>query len=136
MELKPDNRRVLMSEALKGQVPGLEEDEDPFQHVAGRAVYAVIDRRIGNQQLPFGGMLRSVLFGLEPEVEVLVELPEALATVKAESMQIVGVELHHGEETTIPIPGPFIVKAARIDNIDVVQQSCALSLQLQRVKKA
>lgn len=133
MELKPNMSHVLMSETLKGQLPGLDGD-DPLVQFAGQAVYVIIDRRIGGQPLPLSGVLSSILFGAEPEVEVHVELSEALVTVKADNVQIVAIELHHGEETTVPVPGPFTVKAARIDDIDVATQSCILALQLQRVK--
>lgn len=134
MKLKPDTSHILMSETLKDQLPEGEVD-DPLAQFSGTAVYVVADRCIGGQRAPLTGLLRSVLFGAEPEIKIMVELSEALATVNAENMQILGIELQHGQETTIPIPGPFVVKAACIDNIDVVQQSCILSLQLLRVKK-
>jgi len=136
MELKPDATRILASESLRERLPDIEDGGDPFDQIAGQAVYVVIDRRIANQKKPLSGVLRSVLFGSEPELEVMVELSEALATVKAEQLEFFGIELHHGEEMTVPMPGPWTIKAARIDDIDVVRQSCILGVQLTRVKKA
>lgn len=133
MELKPDPSRILMSDALKGQLPELESEIADQLH--GQYVHVVADRRIGGQQLPLAGLLRTVLFDTHPEIEFKVELSEALATVKANDLSFEGFELQHGEETTLNIPGPFAVKAARLQEIDPTTQTCVLALQLHRVKK-
>lgn len=134
MELKADPSRVLMSDMLKGQVPDL--DSEVFDNLAGGGIYVVIDRRVAGQQLPLSGVLRSVLFDEVPELEMRVELAEALAVVQANELSFEGVELQHGEKTTVQMPGPFKIKAARIQEIDVPNQLCVLALQLHRVKKA
>ena len=136
MNIRPETARVLMSEALKGHLPEPDEDGDydQFSAMAGNAVYVVIDRRLSGQSTPLSGLLRSVLFDAEPELEVMIELSEALAVVKAENMSIEGFELHHGNDTTVTVPGPFTLKAAMIQDIDVMQQSCIIALQLQRKK--
>lgn len=123
-----------MSETLRGQLPELESDIAEQMH--GNYVHVVADRRIGGQQVPLAGLLRTVLFDTQPEIEFKVELSEALATVQANDLVFEGFELQHGEETSLPMPGPFKVKAARIQEIDPVTQTCVLALQLQRVKKA
>ena len=139
--INADVTRVLMSEALRSRfnVDDVAEDvvdpaDDSFKAISDSAVYVIIDRRLAGQQAPVSGVLRSVLFDVEPEVELLMELTEAFAMVRAESMTIGGFELHHGEESTVKVPGPFTVKAARIQEIDVLQQSCVMALQLQRKK--
>lgn len=134
MEVKPDKSRVLMSDTLKGVLPDL--DGDNLSQLVGEGIYVVADRRVGGQQLPLAGVLRSVLFDVNPEVEMRIELAEALAVVQAQDLVFGGFELHHGEKTTVQLPGPFTVKAARIEEIDVPAQLCILLLQLQRVKKA
>lgn len=133
MELKADPSKILMSETLKGQLPDL--GDEVFDNLANGGIYVVMDRRVAKQQQPLAGVLRSVLFDVVPEVEMRVELAEALAVVQAQDLVIEGVELQHGEETTVKMPGPFTVKAARIQEIDVPAQLCVLALQLQRVKK-
>lgn len=134
MELKANPSKILMSESLRGQIPDVEDGGDPIDQLSGQAVFAIVDRRIGGQAFPVSGLLRSVLFDSEPELEISIELHEALATVKAQSVLIGGFELHHGE-TTVEVPGPFEIKAARIQEIDVPRQLCVIAMQLQRVKK-
>ena len=133
-EVRADPSRILMSDALRGQLPELESEM--AEHMQGQYVHVVADRRIGGQQLPLAGLLRTVLFDTSPEIEFKVELAEALATVKANDLSFGSFELQHGEETTLQMPGPFTVKAARIQEIDPMTQTCVLALQLQRVKKA
>lgn len=133
MELKADPSKILMSETLKGQLPELESEM--AEQMQGQYVHVVADRRIAGQSLPLAGLLRTVLFDASPEIEFKVELSEALATVKAEKLTFESFELEHGEET-LQMPGPFTVKAARIQEIDAATQTCVLALQLQRVKKA
>lgn len=135
MELKTNNSRVLMSDALRDQLPEGDDSQSPFDELQNNAVYVVIDRRVGGLKKPITGVLSSVLFGVEPEIEVMVSLESALETVQAERLEILGIELQHGENVTVPMPGPFNVKVARIDKIDVIQQSCILGMQLQRVPK-
>lgn len=134
MDIKPDTSRVLMSETLKKVLPDL--DGDNLSQLVGEGIYVVADRRVGGQQIPLAGVLRSVLFDTSPEIEMRIELSEALAVVQSEGLTFEGFELHHGEKTTVQLPGPFTVKAARIEEIDVPAQLCVLLLQLQRVKKA
>lgn len=133
-EARADTARILMSEALRGQLPELESEM--AEQLRGQYVHVLAARRVGGQQLPLVGLLRTVLFDTHPEIEFKVELSEALATVKANDLSFDGFELQHGEETTLDIPGPFTVKAARIQEIDPATQTCVLALQLQRVKKA
>lgn len=131
MELKPNVSRILMSDILKDQVPELESDA--VDELQKQYVHVIADRRIGGQQVPIAGLLVAVLFDITPELEFRVELGEALATVKAEQLSIHSFELQHGD-VTVPVPGPFMVKAARIQDVDVFNQTCVLSLQLQRAK--
>jgi hypothetical protein len=131
-EVRADATRILMSDALKGQLPELESEI--VEHMQSQYVHVIADRRIGTQRLPLVGLLQTVLFDAQPEIEFKVELTEALATVKAVDLKFNGFQLQHGEGSTIDMPGPFNVKAARIQEIDAINQTCVLSLQLQRVK--
>jgi hypothetical protein len=133
MELKPDPSCILMSDALKGRLPELESEM--VDQLQGQYVHVIADRHIGTQHLPLTGLLRTVLFDVHPEIEFKVELAEALATVRANELRFEKFELQHGEETTLEMPGPFTVKAARIQEIDPLTQTCVLALQLQRAKK-
>lgn len=131
MEIKANTSRILMSDTLKEQLPELESDA--AEELQDRYVHVVADRRINKQQHPLAGLLVSVLFDVTPEIEIRVELSEALKTVKAEQLLFNSFELQHGDET-VQVPGPFKVKAARIEDIDVMNQTSVLSLQLQRVQ--
>lgn len=132
--IQADTSRILMSDALQGQLADL--TDEAYDSLAGAGVYVIVDRRVGGQQLPLAGVLRSVLFDVTPELEMRVQLEEALAVVQATDLTIGEVELQHGEKTTVKMPGPFTIKAARIEDIDVPGQLCVLLLQLHRVKKA
>lgn len=123
-----------MSEALRGALPDLDEgvDVDPL---VGEGVYVIADRSTGGgtSNVPLTGVLRSILFDTCPEVEMRIELAEAFAVVQAHDLVFRGFELHHGQ-ATVRLPGPFTVKAARIEEIDVQAQLCVLLLHLQRKK--
>lgn len=130
MEMKADPSHVLMSDVLKGQVPELEGEApaDPFR---GKHVVVVAEKIVAGKREGMVGILRGILFDKDPEIDFRVDLVEALNIVEANQLAFGGFELHH-EERVIRIPGPFIVKAARIDDISVPDQLCTLSLGLLR----
>ncbi len=130
MELKANPSKILMSDALKGQLPDFEDEK--VARMSEQYVHVIIDRWVADKPVPLVGLLRSVLFDTEPELDVKVDLIEALEVVKSTDLMIKGFELQHGADTTISVPGPFSVKAARIDNIDAMTSTCILMLQLQR----
>lgn len=132
MEVKADTSRVLMSDVLKGQLP--EHESNIVDQLEAQYIHVVADRYISNQSKPLVGLLRTVLFDTSPEIEIKIEISEALATVKAEQLVFNGFELQHGDET-LQMPGPFNVKAARIQEIDPATQTCVLALHLGRVNK-
>lgn len=129
----PNNERVLMSEQLKGQVP--EFDDERLDEIAGSFVHVIADRRFKGEPDPLVGMLKTILFNVEPELEFTVELAEAIRSVSTDGLTFGGFELHHGETDT-KIPGPFSVVSARIQDIDPARQTCVLALHLKRVPKA
>lgn len=130
MELKVNTSKILMSDVLKDKLP--EHESDAVDELQEKYVHVVADRYISGKQSPMAGLLVAVLFDTIREVEMRVELAEALLTVKADAVMFAGFELQHGD-LTVPIPGPFLVKAARIQDIDVLNQTCVLSMQLQQV---
>jgi hypothetical protein len=129
MQVKADNSRVLMSEALRGQLPDL-DDAGPAA-LEGSYVHAVVDATIGDKQTAFVGILRSVLFGDRPEIELRLQLEEAIAFAKASSPVVTAVHLLHGDEE-VELAGPFTVVGLRLDDINAVEQLCVMSLGLQR----
>jgi hypothetical protein len=132
MELKADNSRMLMSDILKDRV----DDANQIEKFVEEAICVVVDRRIDMEKLPLTGILKTVMFDTEPEIEIMVEISEALLTISSGNLEILGIELQHGIKTTVPMPGPFQIKAARIHDVDVINQTCTLALHLQRKKKA
>ena len=129
MEAKADNSRVLMSDVLRGQVPELEGEDPPG--LEALYVHAIVALQVGSKRTALAGILRGVLFGERPELEARVQLEEALDFVRADGLQVLGFELHHGERI-VEVPGPFVVENARIDEVSVAEQLCTLSLGLVR----
>jgi len=132
MELKAQSPTLMMSEALKGRLTDddgvVGEDTPPVLAVT---VVAVI--KVGDKQTAIVGLLRSALFDTDtPELEFKVQLSDALDFVAAKSLLFQGFELHHGATCAVAVEGPFIVKGARIDDINVVEQLCVLCLGLER----
>lgn len=126
MEMTADTSHVLMSDALRGQVPGLDGD---VPAPSAQHVIIIAERMIGDKSTPMVGVLRGVLLGVDPEIEFRCELKEALDVIEAQNLSFGRFELHHAERI-VHVPGPFIVKAARIDEISPSDQLCTLGLHL------
>lgn len=136
--INANTSKVLMSDVLRGNVPELEdavEDASEKQVAEYHAVIVLAQKSIKDPNRPppqpFAGILRGVLFGLEPEIEFRVEMKEAMDIIEAPDLSFDGFELHHGERI-IKMPGPFIIKAARIDEISPQEQLCTLGLHLKK----
>jgi len=132
MEMKADSSQVLMSDVLKGNVPELDGDA-PVDQYQGKHVIVIAEKMTGGGNKVEGlvGILRGILFDVDPEIEFRIDLKEALDIVEAQQLQFNRFELHH-EERVIQIQGPFIVKAARIDDISAQDQLCTISLHLKK----
>lgn len=134
MELKVDNERVLMSEALRGQVPELDGGDPEFRRELMQKVVTVIaERRVGDKATAMVGVLRGVLLGSEPEIEFRCDLTEAMDVLEAQQLTFGSFELHYGERV-VQIKGPFVVKAARLDEITLDDPLCTLGLHLARLR--
>lgn len=141
MDELDDGPGVLMSDALKGQIAGFSPDDvNRLQH---QYIHVVVDRCVLGKSFPLVGLLQSALFDVEPEVEAKVEVVEALRTVNhRETIVVNQVELQLGDEedeklpSTVRMIGPFTIKAARIQEINPLNQTCVLALQLQRSKSS
>lgn len=137
-EIKAETSKVLMSDVLRGRVT--EEIEDEATLAAADALERSVVSVVANMQAGQGkstavcGILRSVLFETEPELEFRVPLDDALNVIEAENLKLLGFELHHGDRT-VKIPGPFLIKGARIDDIDALNSLCILMLGLKRPPK-
>ena len=127
MQMKADTGHVLMSQALRGQVPIL--DGESLPNAIDQHVVVIVERVIGGASVPLVGVLRGVLLGPEPELELRCELKEALDLLEAPNLSIGRFELHHGQRV-LNVPGPFAVKAARLDEIVPEDQLCALGMHL------
>lgn len=131
MQMKVDNSHVLMSEVLKGQLPEL-EGMHPVDQANVQHVVVIAEKIVGDTVQGMVGILRGILLGLDPEIEFRADLKESLEILKANNLKFTRFELHYGEDVLIPIVGPFIVKAARIDEISPVDHLCTLGLHLSR----
>ena len=129
MELKADRSHVLMSDVLKGQIPELESEQ--IGQIEGKHVLLLAEKVTNGTAEGMVGLLRGILFDVEPEIEFRIDLSEALGIVEAPLLSFSRFELHHGERV-INIPGPYVVKAARIDDISAQDQLCTISLQLKK----
>lgn len=131
LSMNVDKSHVLMSDVLRGQVPELEGEEretDQAEHVV-----VIAQKIVGPLKEALIGVLRGIHLGSEPEIEFRIDLSEAMSLISAKDLSFAGFELHH-KTTVIPIPGPFTIKAARIDEISPIEQLCTIGLQL--VKRA
>lgn len=129
MQMKADTSHILMSDALKGTIPELEDEQ--VDAIKNRHVTVVAEKSTADGTEGMVGILKGVLLGSEPEIEFKCDLKEALGILSADSLLFNVFELHH-DESVVSIPGPFSVKAARIDEINVVDQLCTLGLHLMR----
>ena len=130
LALEADTGHVLMSDALKDQL-----DHDDEEAIDDMFVSVIADRRIGDRNAPMAGTLRSVLFeSVNPEIDIRLQIDDAFDTINAQTLTFGGFDMLHGDKK-LTLAGPFTVKAARIDEVDVPRQLCVLSLQLQRVQK-
>lgn len=133
MEMKADTSNVLMSDVLKGQIPELDDSTvEAIAREGEKYVTVVAERVIGSGTDAMIGVLRGILLGSDPEIEFRCDLSEALVLLKATNLSFNKFELHHGAEDIVTIPGPFIVKAARVDEISPRDQMCTLGLHLAR----
>lgn len=129
LRIQADPSHVLMSDVLRGQIPAL-EGEGSTDQLDGKHVVVVAQKVVGQKTEGLIGILRGALLGTDPEIELRIDLKEALEIIRAPGLSFTGFELHHGEDLVIPIPGPFIVRAARIDEISAQDQLCTLGLHL------
>lgn len=134
LKMNVNTSHVLMSDALRGVVPELEGEERP-EPPQGKHVVVIAQKVVGSKQEGLVGVLRGVHLGAEPEIEFRIDLSEALGLISAQNLSFVNFELHHGESTVVKIPGPFIVKAARIDEISPAEQLCTIGLHLMKQQR-
>ena len=82
------------------------------------------------------GVLRSVLFGDEHEVEVAVSLDDAMPLVADRSDVVVNsFELKRGAVTDVT-QGKFHLSALRISDINAVENTCVLGFLLKRLSQS
>lgn len=130
--MKPiDTPHVMMSEALKGQIPIIDDENALFEQAQEKLVIVVAEKLSSNKSTAVVGALRGLLLGADPEIEFRCELGEALSIIEEQSLVFNNFELRHGERK-IKLPGPFVIKAARIDEISALDQMCTLGLHLSR----
>lgn len=129
MSMNANTERVLMSEVLMGQVPELEGEERP-DTLEGKHVIVIAEKYVGATKTGLIGVLRGIHLGVEPEIEFRIDLSEALGIMSATALTFGGFELHHEQKVAVSIPGPFIVKACRVDEIDPGTQLCTIGLHL------
>jgi len=124
-----------MSDALKGNIPGLENDQVP-----GTEFVVTVEGTIAvdGKETSITGALHSVLFDIDPEIEFRVLLHDAFDVIEGENLTFkrIMIQQQHRE---VALGGPFTVKAARVSAIDADNdpdtQMCVLALSLKRVKK-
>lgn len=128
MTMVADKSHVLMSDVLKNKVV-LESDD--VSELMDEHVMVVAERVMGDVADTMTGILRGIMFGAEPELEMRVSIEEAMSVVKANDLSFKGFKIEHGDNV-VEVPGPFIVKACRFDEISVEDQLCTLGLHLKK----
>lgn len=130
MPMVADKSHVLMSDVLKGRVAELDARDD-VSELMDDHVMVVAERVIKGAIDTMTGILRGVMFGIEPELEMRVDIKQAMEVVKAEDLSFKGFRLEHGD-SVVEVPGPFVVKACRFDEISAEDQLCTLGLHLKK----
>lgn len=130
MEMKADPSHVLMSEALKGQVPEL--DGEQIEEIAAKHVTVLLERIVGGKSDPMVGILRGMLLGDNPEIEFRCSIEDAMLVLGTQDLHVGKIQLHHGDGALVEVSGPFDVKARRIDEIVAQDQLCTLGLHLMK----
>ena len=127
---------LMMSDALRGNIPQLENDIPILDPNAGEHIVVIAAKRVYQQSTPVGvaGILREVLFDVEPAIQFRVMLTDALDIIEELGVSFDGFELHHGQRI-IPLVGPFMIKSASIKEISPQDQMCTLQLLLKRTSR-
>src|SRR5579859_5722037 len=102
MNVKADAERVLMSDVLKGTVPELEAAAaDPVGEMEARAVTVVLELFASSGNAGIVGVLRGIVVGPDPQVELRVPISDALTAVEGAAngcpWRVVTIQLHQGE---------------------------------------
>jgi hypothetical protein len=135
MIVKPKNTvpNVLISSSLKDQLSDEITNEAFDQsNVYNNSITVVLNLSFGSTPNVMVGMLRSVLFDFEPEIDVRMQAADAFGIVSANNVSVLGIEIHRGENVVTLGQGPFVIKCARIDEISIADGLCTLSLGLKR----
>lgn len=131
MKMRADPNHVLMSDVLKGNVPSLEGEGTPLG--LQMPVTVIVEKNVAGASTSLLGILKGVLLGQEPEIEFRCELKEALDILDAPNLLIGRFEMHF-DQRIVSVPGPFLVKQARLDEIVPEDQLCTLGLHLTRTR--
>jgi hypothetical protein len=131
--LPENDNRILASKELVGQIPDAQID-DELERLASGMIMVVADRIVDGKQLPITGVLSSVLFDNKPEIEIKMNTDDAFDVIEAQKQHFNTFELHKNERV-VELKGPFLVTAARIQDIDSKTSMCVLALQLERPTK-
>jgi hypothetical protein len=85
------------------------------------------------QEMTVVGSLRSVLFDAEPELEIAVQFVEAfeLASVRSDIIDISKIELQSADIKFV-LGGTHVIKAWRIQEIDISTQMCVIAMSLRK----
>lgn len=120
-----------MSEGLMGRVPELEEGHEQTFESLVQNVPTLLITLEGRNNIPMIGALRAVLADARPELEARVTVDDALDIVThvSSSLRVSSYEIHCGERVET-FEGPFEVKSARMQEIDVPSQQCTLLILL------
>jgi len=141
MQIKADTKNIMMSDLLKDHL-NFEEDQLPeeivpikIEETQSDAINSTLCAELAfkGTDSKLLGIVRSILFGNEYELEIVVDVEEALLLVTREGQIITGVELQRGKVAPIKILGPLQIKAGRIQEINVGQNSCVLAIQFMRI---
>lgn len=122
-----ENDRILASADIADRI----DDVDQIDRLAASYVIVVIDRRVAGEMRPISGILNSVLLDEKIELDVKIQLTDALDVLQTTGTQrIVGFELHHGERIVPVNKGTMMIVAARLQDIEPKTQMCSLAMQL------
>jgi hypothetical protein len=124
-----DDSRILISKELVDQIPD-------FEQISGAVnEFLLFYAKDDSTGVEITGPISSVLFADDPEVEVKMNISDALFVLQhREKISISSLNMAH-RKNIIKLEGNYNVHAAKILDVNVDQQSCVLALGLKSTKK-
>lgn len=118
---------LFVSDSLSENIDITQFENQEIDELYNKYVHIVINRSFKE---PIAGLLRVIQIGDKPEIDFKTDLSIALELAyNYIDQQIQSFEIQHNGNQKI-INGPFAILKVKISDIDILTQTCTLSLHL------